>query len=48
MFAGGFGPSHGLSLADSKPTKGIMRRGRNHPLFLRFPAFFDFWFNLSG
>src|SRR4249919_1366399 len=37
MFAGGFGPSHGLSLADSKPTKGIMRRGRNHPLFLRFP-----------
>src|SRR5580704_12240657 len=36
LFAGGFGPSHGLSLADSKPTKGIMRRGRNHPLFQGF------------
>src|SRR5262249_24876130 len=31
--AGGFGPSHGVPLADSKPTKGIMELDRNHPLF---------------
>src|SRR6202040_3264452 len=33
MFAGGFGPSHGLSLADSKPTKGNHATGPKSPAF---------------
>jgi hypothetical protein len=38
LFSGGFGPSHGVPLGDSKPTKGIMRTGPKSPAFFE-PSF---------